>query len=75
MRLPDFLIIGERRSGTTNLAKWLEAHPEIYIAPQVDKAFFLDKAVVGTRKWFDGQVDASKWEKEHNLSDYANYFE
>ncbi|MEM9886772.1 MAG: sulfotransferase, partial [Bacteroidota bacterium] len=47
----------------------------IYIAPQVDKAFFLDKAVVGTRKWFDGQVDASKWEKEHNLSDYANYFE
>ncbi|MEM8529105.1 MAG: hypothetical protein AAGG68_31025, partial [Bacteroidota bacterium] len=75
MTLPNFIIIGERRSGTTNLAKWLEAHPEIFIAPQVDKGFFIDDEVNGRRIWLDGQVDTSKWEEDHNLKDYAAYFE
>jgi hypothetical protein len=42
MRLPDFLIIGAQKSGTTWLADQLSLHPRIYMAP--DEIHFFDKA-------------------------------
>jgi hypothetical protein len=39
-RLPDFLIIGAMRSGTTSVARYLGAHPDVYIAPQKEVRFF-----------------------------------
>jgi hypothetical protein len=38
--LPDFLIIGAMRSGTTSLAHYLSAHPEVFIAPQKEVHYF-----------------------------------
>lgn len=42
MRLPDFLIIGAQKSGTTWLADQLSLHPGIFMAP--DEIHFFDKA-------------------------------
>jgi hypothetical protein len=33
-RLPDFLIIGAAKSGTTSLAFYLSLHPEIHMGPK-----------------------------------------
>ncbi len=33
-RLPDFLIIGAMRSGTTSLYRYLGAHPEVFMTPK-----------------------------------------
>lgn len=39
-RLPDFLIIGSPKSGTTSLAAWLGAHPDVFVPPQKELHFF-----------------------------------
>ncbi len=39
-RLPDFVIVGAQRSGTSSLAHYLKGHPEIFIAPQKEIHFF-----------------------------------
>jgi hypothetical protein len=74
MPLPTFLIIGERRSGTTSLAKWLEPHPDVYMHPKVDMAYFVDDAVVGRMDWFDGEVDESQWDQNHSAQEYSALF-
>ena len=39
-RLPDFLIIGAPRSGTSSLARYLRAHPEVFLARPKELHFF-----------------------------------
>lgn len=48
MSLPNFLIIGAAKSGTTSLHYYLQQHPEIFMCPRKD-TFFFD---------FDGQAPA-----------------
>jgi hypothetical protein len=38
--LPDFLIVGAMRCGTTALARYLGAHPDVYMAPEKETHFF-----------------------------------
>lgn len=38
--LPNFLIIGAMRSGTTALTRYLDAHPDVYMAPEKEVHFF-----------------------------------
>lgn len=38
--LPDFLVIGAPKGGTTSLAAYLAAHPQVYMAPQKEVDFF-----------------------------------
>ena len=40
MRLPDFLIIGAAKSGTTSLYKYLSRHPQIYLSAIKEPQFF-----------------------------------
>jgi hypothetical protein len=40
MILPNFLIIGAAKSGTTSLYKYLEEHPQVYVSPQKEPRFF-----------------------------------
>lgn len=40
MRLPDFLIIGAAKSGTTALARYLDQHPGIFVCPMKETDFF-----------------------------------
>jgi hypothetical protein len=60
-RLPDFLIIGAMRSGTTSLARYLGAHPDVHLAPQKEIRFFDRTFELGLdhyRQQFVGAADA-----------------
>ena len=39
-RLPNFLIIGAAKSGTTSLASYLAQHPEVYVSPWKEPNYF-----------------------------------
>ncbi|MBW2285366.1 MAG: sulfotransferase, partial [Deltaproteobacteria bacterium] len=41
MTMPNFFIIGAIRSGTTSIYNYLAQHPEIYVSPVKEPAFFL----------------------------------
>lgn len=54
-RLPNFLVIGAMRSGTTTLARLLEAHPEVFVPPEKEIHYFdqnFEKPVEWYRAWF-----------------------
>lgn len=72
--MPTFIVAGERRSGTSSVAKWLGAHPQIYIKPTVDEAYFVDTAIVGRRQWLDGKVKTEDWHTTHSNEAYARQF-
>lgn len=39
--MPNFLIIGAGRTGTSSLTKYLDQHPEVYISPIKEPRFFV----------------------------------
>ena len=43
MTLPDFLIIGAAKSGTTSLYHYLRQHPDIYMSPIKEPNYFTDE--------------------------------
>ena len=48
---PNFLIVGASRSGTTSLAKYLNAHPDIYIPKQKELRYFVKDVINNTSRW------------------------
>lgn len=54
-RAVDFLVIGAQKSGTTSLYRYLSAHPEIYMPPGKELAFFSDPDKA--RKGIDHYLD------------------
>jgi Sulfotransferase family len=54
MTMPNFLIIGAAKSGTTSLYHYLKQHPEIYMSPLKEPRFF---AVEGKTLDFRGPND------------------
>lgn len=48
---PNFLIVGASRSGTTSLAKYLNAHPDIYIPKQKELRYFVKDTINRTSMW------------------------
>jgi hypothetical protein len=40
MRLPDFVILGAMKAGTTSLFRWLEQHPDVALPEDKEPAFF-----------------------------------
>ncbi len=64
--LPDFLIIGTQRGGTTSLYHYLQAHP--YIAPATSKdTHFFDKKFSKGLDWYRGHFPTrlEKFYAEH----------
>lgn len=45
MKMPDFIIIGAQKSGTTTLFSLLKKHENIYIPPQKEVQFFSDDSL------------------------------
>jgi hypothetical protein len=64
--LPNFLIIGEARCGTTALWHFLRQHPDVYMSAQKEPQFF---ALNGRRADFRGPGDASL----NCVEDYNEY--
>lgn len=71
---PNFLIAGERRSGTSTLAKWIHHHPSVYICPRFDAAFFVDDDLRGRLDWLDGEIDLTRWARGHDTDSYLKWF-
>lgn len=71
---PNFLIIGERRSGTTTLAQWLKGHPEIFLHPKMDIGYFVDDELVGAKEDTVGSIDYKNWNANHHQSAYESMF-
>lgn len=45
MTFPNFLVIGAAKAGTTSLYAYLKQHPDIYMSPVKEPAFFLFEGV------------------------------
>ena len=74
-KLPNFLIAGEKKSGTTSLYRWMQNHPDVYLHPTTDMNYFISDKLTESRKWRDGEVEPGEWERTHSLEGYAKLFE
>jgi hypothetical protein len=73
MPLPNFIIGGVRRGGTTSLYYAIRQHPEIYLYPHSELNYFVEEEIRG-REWRDEPVDSGRWERTHRVEDYAALF-
>jgi transposase len=60
--LPNFLIIGAMRCGTTSLARYLGTHPDVFVAPQKEVHFF-DRNSARGLEWYAGQFSGATIER------------
>ena len=65
MTLPNFLIVGAAKSGTTSLFSYLAQHPEIYVPPVKEPSYFSDGEpnVVHTDAEYEALFERRKKEK------------
>ncbi len=72
LTLPNFLIIGAQKAGTTAFYHALAQHPQIYVSPHKEPAFF---ACVEPPPAFQGpQLDPSSTRFVTTMEDYAALF-
>ena len=73
MVMPNFLIIGTAKAGTTSIASYLAQHPEIYISPIKEPYFF---SFEGEEVNFQGPGDRHAFRLcVNHLIDYQKLFE
>ncbi|MBA7687062.1 hypothetical protein ES703_95522 [subsurface metagenome] len=77
--LPNFLVIGAMKSGTTSLYHYIKAHPEIFMPSLKEPNFFI-KRDIGTRdtEWYeslfsDGRYAKALGEASVNYTKYPHY--
>ncbi|NNG03140.1 MAG: sulfotransferase [Inquilinus sp.] len=62
MTMPNFLVIGAAKSGTTSLHHYLRQHPDIFMCPKKDTFFFNfdgrepDFGGPGDNAWYEGRA-------------------
>ena len=71
LRLPNFLVIGAARSGTTTLHYHLGQHPEIFVSPVKETNFFLWDEAGEMPAWVD---DDARRQTPKTLEEYASLF-
>lgn len=54
--LPNFLVIGARKGGTTSLSRYLRGHPQVFIPPVTEPLFFSSNWDRG-RAWYESLFD------------------
>lgn len=73
MTLPNFLIIGAMKSGTTSLYHYLGQHPQIYMSRIKEPNFF---ALEGSNLDFDGaegKEQIQRWVKRESVTSIEEY--
>ena len=72
--LPNFLIIGAAKAGTTSLYHYLGQHPQVYMSPVKEPKFF---ALEGQQLDYRGPGDAERMKSASvtTLQDYQELFE
>jgi len=54
--LPDFLVLGAQKAGTTSLGQFLQLHPDVFWSPRLEMHFFdrdYDRGLSWYRSWFE----------------------
>jgi len=77
-RLPDFIVIGATKAGTTSLDFYLSLHPEIQMARPKEPRFFIDAAEPLGRwsrgvEWYQGLFRTSKRVSGESSPAYTQY--
>jgi hypothetical protein len=73
MNMPNFLIIGAQKSGTTSLYEYLKQHPQIYMSSLKEPRFF---AFEGEKPTFAGPGDRELYKDVvSDLEDYQALFQ
>ena len=72
MTLPNFLIIGAAKAGTTSLYHYLAQHPQIYMSPVKEPNFF---AFDGTRPRYGGPGPTLNLDAVVRIEDYEALFD
>jgi hypothetical protein len=67
--MPNFLVIGAGKSGTTSLYHYLDQHPEIYMSPVKEPKFF---AVEGKKLGYRGPYDETSMNRA-SITDIRAY--
>lgn len=72
-RIPDFIIVGERRSGSTFLSHCLRRHPGVWMHPSPDYDYFYDDRLASLRpsKCVDSDEE---WLRHHDPEQYRALF-
>src|SRR3989338_3833819 len=70
MSLPNFLIIGATKAGTTSIHNYLGQHPEIFVCPHKETNFFAQDSAtcflgdaINTREDYEREFEGVKNEK------------
>ena len=72
MTIPNFLIIGAAKSGTTSLYRYAEQHPQIYMSPVKEPKFF---ALEGEDLDFRGPGDQERMKASSWITTFGEYNE
>ena len=67
MVLPNLIVAGERRCGTTFLSQRLAAHPDIFVHPKRDRGYFIDDDA-------RHRGACALWETTHSVEQYRAFF-
>jgi len=71
--LPNFLLVGAAKSGTTSLYHYLKQHPEIFMSPVKEPFFF---SFINKKPYFKGPFDQKTNEEIiTSLDEYKNLFQ
>ncbi len=70
MAMPNFLIIGAAKAGTTALYSYLKQHPQIYMSPEKEPHFF---AFEGEQPNFGGTAGKQEWLNRTVITDIETY--
>ncbi len=74
MILPNFLVIGAAKTGTSSLYKYLKQHPQIYMSPAKEPKYFAFNE--GEKLCFNGPGDmAANLKVTTDLESYSKLFE
>lgn len=74
--LPNFLIIGAAKCGTTSLYRQLQLHPDIFLPPRVKEPTFFSEHGVGTwkrgRRWYQSLF--ANWRGERAVGEASTSY-
>jgi len=71
MSMPNFLIVGAAKAGTTSLYHYLKQHPQIFMSALKEPKFF---ALEGKKLNFNGPSQHINTDSVNNLKDYRALF-
>ena len=72
MTMPNFLVIGAAKAGTTSLYHYLRQHPQIFMSPHKEPRFF---ALEGQALDFKGPGDMTRFNFCTNIKAYQSLFD